>query len=256
MKYTCVTSMHKGHFDYIGGVMLESWKKYWPSDAEMIVYAEGFEYQDPDPRVKFINWENYCKILHDEFCNKTTDTSTMRFAKKGFSFLHAMETMSNEKIIWVDADILFFKNVTSSLLDPLLPSNKLIALFDTFYQANPTYTLEQYVDYKSRNSMAAESGFLIIDTTHKNYKKYVENYRNLFTSDAKDPCLSLWYDGEVAVAAAREFLVDVEDLSKLRTTNKTQTPLNKSHLAEYFNHQKGKVKKGYTLADLRGFCNL
>ena len=97
MKYTCVTSMHKGHFEYIGGVMLESWKKYWPSDAEMIVYAEGFEYQDPDSRVKFINWENYCKTLHDEFCNKTTDNSTRRFAKKGFSFLHAMETMSNEK---------------------------------------------------------------------------------------------------------------------------------------------------------------
>jgi len=256
MKYTCVTSMHKGHYDYIGGVMLESWKKYWPSDAEMIVYAEGFEYQDPDPRVKFINWENYCKTLHDEFCNKTTNNSTRRFAKKGFSFLHAMETMDNEKIIWVDADILFFKNVTNSLLDPLLPSNKLIALFDTYYQVNPTYTLEQYIDYESRNSMAAESGFLIINTNHKNYKRYVENYRNLFTSDVKDPYLSSWYDGEVAVAAAKEFLIDVQDLSQLRLTNKTQTPLNKSPLAEYFNHQKGKVKKGYSVDDLRKFCNL
>ena len=256
MKYTCVTSMHKEHHDYIGGVMLESWKKYWPSDAEMIVYAEGFECQDPDPRVKFISWEHYCKTLHDEFCNKITDNSTRRFAKKGFSFLNAMESIDNEKIIWIDADILFFKNVTNSLLDPLLPSTKLIALFDTFYQVNPTYTVEQYIDYKTRNSMAAESGFLIINTHHKNYKKYVENYRNLFTSDIKDPYLYSWYDGEVAVAAAKEFLIDVQDLSQLRLTNKTQTPLNKSPLAEYFNHQKGKVKKGYSVDDLRRFCNL
>ena len=65
-----------------------------------------------------------------------------------------------------------------------------------------------------------------------------------------------WYDGEVAVAAAKEFLIDVQDLSQLRLTNKTQTPLNKSHLSEYFNHQKGKVKKGYTVSDLRKFCHL
>ena len=56
--------------------------------------------------------------------------------------------------------------------------------------------------------------------------------------------------------AARDFLKDVEDLSQLRLTNKTQTPLNKSKLSEYFNHQKGKVKKGYTVDELRKFCNL
>lgn len=256
MNYVCVSSMHKGHFDYIGGVMIDSWKKYWPAAAEMIVYAEGFDYKDADPRVKFINWEEHCKSLHDEFSRKTDDNSTLRFAKKGFAFLHAMETINNKKIIWIDADILFFKKITESLIDPLLPSNKLVALFDTYYQINPNYTLEQYIDYTTRNSFAAESGFLIINPFHNNYKKYVDNYRNLFTSPVKDSCLYSWYDGEVAVAAAKEFLIDVQDLSQLRLTNKTQTPLNKSHLSEYFNHQKGKVKKGYTVSDLRKFCHL
>lgn len=256
MTYTCITSMHQGHIDYIGGVMLDSWKKYFPKDSRMIVYAEGFEKISNDPRITFISWEDNCKEIHAEFCKKTDDSSTQRFAKKGFAFLHAMENNTDTKLIWIDADILFYKNITNHLLDPLLPNDKLIALFDCFYQLKPNYTKEEYLDLTNRKIMAAESGFLIINPKHKNYARYVNNYKTLFTSNTKDPALVSWYDGEVAVIAAREFLEDVEDLSKLRLTNKTQTPLNKSPLAEYFNHQKGKVKKGYTVDILRKFCNL
>lgn len=256
MKYTCITSMTLGHFERIGGVMIDSWKKYWPKDAKMIVYAEGFDHTSTDDRVSFIKWEDFCVTDHAEFCKKTNDSSTQRFAKKGFAFLHAMENPDRERIIWVDADILFYKNISEQLIDSLMPSNKVVSLFDCYYQANNNYTLEEYIDKDNRPQMAAESGFLIVNTKHKNYISYVKNYRKLFTDSTKDPGLVSWYDGEVAVLAARDFLIDVEDLSNLRLTNKTQTPLNKSKLSEYFNHQKGKVKKGYTIFDLRKFCNL
>ena len=256
MKYTCVTSMTPGLFERIGGVMLDSWKKYWPNDAKLIVYAEGFEHASTDSRVTFIRWEDYCIEEHTAFCEKTNDNSTRRFAKKGFAFLHAMENLVGERIIWIDADILFYKEITEKLIDSIMPLNKVVALFDCYYQANNNYTIEEYIDKNNRPQMAAESGFLIVNTIHENYNLYVKNYRKLFTDKNKDPGLVSWYDGEVAVLAARDFLKDVEDLSQMRLTNKTQTPLNKSKLSEYFNHQKGKVKKGYTVDELRKFCNL
>jgi len=256
MKYTCITSMTKNHFDYIGGVMLESWKKYWPIDSKMIIYAEGFIPVDSDQRISVVKWEDLCLKEHEDFCKKTDSNSTRQFAKKGFAFLNAMENSDRERLIWIDADILFFKTITENLIDSIIPSNKVVALFDCYYQENSNYTLEEYIDKEKRQKMAAESGFLIVNTIHRNYNTYVSNYRNLFTSKVKDPGLDSWYDGEVAVLAARDFLIDVEDLSKLRLTNKTQTPLNKSKLSEYFNHQKGKVKKGYNVNDLRKFCNL
>ena len=246
MRYECITSMNQKIYNQIGSYMIDTWLKCWPSDSKLIVYAEDIEIKQKDPRLQILNFSEYCQTDLDNFSTLTDDPRPLRFARKGFSWLHAMENTKSEKLVWLDADLLFYKNINYTLLDDLLPAKKLIAFFDCYYQKNPDYTIEEYLDWKNRGKMSAESGFVIIDTSHKRYQHYVEEYRRLYLAEETHSTLARRYDGEICVAAARTFLQFVEDLSSLRTTNKTQTPLNRSKLTKFFTHHKGKVKDGFT----------
>ena len=245
IKYRCITSMNQGIYDNLGSYMIDTWLKNWPSDSELVVYAENVGIKQKDNRLKILDWFEFCQEDQNKFSKITNDPRPLRFSKKGFSWLHAIENPDSERIVWIDSDITFYKKINYDLLDGLLPSNKLIALFDCYYQLNPNYTPEQYLDVNNRGKMAAESGFVIIDTIHPKYKDYVKEYRNLYLSKETDPALVRRYDGEVCLVAARNFLDQVEDLSLLRTSNKTQTPLNRSKLSVYFQHHKGGVKDGF-----------
>jgi hypothetical protein len=258
MKYEFVTSMHKPYFDHIGRVMLESWLHYWNREnMTLTIYAEEFDYDFNDKRIIWKDWRKHCESNHKIFVEKSagiTPGSSARFAKKGFAFLDAMKKTSADRLVWLDADLLFFKTIDYERFDRLLDDKKLIAFFDQFYATYPEYTHEQYTDKESRKLYGAESGFVVLNPKHSNYKQYVENYKSLFLEGSDR--ITHWYDSEVVVLAARDFLNDVFDLSSLRTTNKTQTPLNRCWLTEYFNHQKAKSKSQYSIKELRDLCGL
>jgi hypothetical protein len=256
MEYICITSMNEKHINGIGKYMLESWEKFWPDNSILIVYLEGCT-RESSKNIKFVSWEDSCQEKWKNFCQNEQDVNSRRFAKKGFSFLHAMKEYKNQAkiILWIDADILLQQNISTQLIKELLPQKKLVALFDCYYQRNPDYTESQYLDTNERKKFGAESGLVLLNTTHKDYDEYVENYEDLYTSSVKHESLTSWYDGEIVLSAARNFLDQVEDLSKLRTTNKTQTPLNRSKLSTYMTHMKGKVKKKRTNADFKEIIN-
>jgi hypothetical protein len=256
MKSEFITSMHKPYFDHIGSVMIESWLKYWNDhDCKLIVYGEGFYHNFKTDKIVWRDWDEYCKIPHSHFSSKIKGPA-ITFAKKGFSFLDAMKKSSAERLIWVDADLLFFKKMPEDKFDTIIPQGKLIACFDQYYTNHPNYTKEEYVNIETRNNYGAESGFVVLNTKHKNYNEYVKEYDSLYTSEPRNKLITHWYDSEVVILAARNFLNDIEDLSKYRTTNKTQTPLNKSWISEFFNHQKAKSKLNYSKEELRKLCNL
>jgi hypothetical protein len=249
-NYTCVSSMTKKMHDHIGSVMIDSWSRYWPGGT-LILYLENFFINSND-KILINDWNNCCEDEHKNFAVAINDKSSIRFAKKGFSFLHAMENIETDYLVWIDADIIFHKPLPYEKLNSIL-ENKLIALFDCYYQDNPNYTYEEYIDAKNRPFMAAESGFVILNTKHSNFLEYRKNYRRLLTASSKPAECRYWYDGEIAVISASDYLDQVVDLSKLRSTNKTQTPLNRSWMAEYFTHQKGRSKESYTNEELRKF---
>lgn len=250
MKSTCVTAMNKDIWDSIGKYMIDTWIKYWPQDSMLKIYAEDFFPSNiNDSRIQIIDWTSTCKNDWEIFNINSKDGRSKRFAKKGFSFSHAMFNNETDYLIWLDADILSYKKFNHDDVLSVLPEGKLIGFFDTFYQVISKYTQEQYTDIEFRstarnghNSFAAESGFVVINTKHKLFDAYKNNYRFLFLEKEKSKYLDRWYDGEVCVVAAIEFLDQVQDLSKLRTTDKSQTPLNRSWLVEYFMHMKAKSK--------------
>ncbi len=247
MIYSCVTSQTPNIYNHLGSHMIDTWLRCWPAESQLTIYAENVNIKQQDPRIRVLDWHEHCSEDYHNFrTNITRDKRTSRFAKKGFSFLHFLENETADNLVWLDSDLLFYKQIPESLLESLLPNNKLIALFDCYYQENPEYTTEQYNDCQSRGRMAAESGFVIINKNNSCYDEYVKNYRTLYTSAEPHPALWKRYDGEICLVAACEFLDQVEDLSKHRNTNKTQTPLNRSWLGEYVSHHKGRSKDGYS----------
>jgi len=258
MKYQFVTSMHKPYYDHIGQVMIESWLKYWNrADMELVVYGEDFNPGLDDSRLVWKDWREHCEEDHTHFVNIAAGLSKGRartFAKKGLAFLDAMKNTKADRLIWLDADLLFYKEIDYDRFDALLDDDKLIAFFDQFFGTHPKYTQEEYINLDTRKSFGAESGFVIVNPAHNNYGQYVKNYKTLYSE--KDPEITHWFDSEVVVLAARPFLKQVFDLSSLRTTNKSQTPLNRCWLTEYFSHHKAKSKTQYSIKQLRDMCGL
>ncbi len=242
MKYSCITTMNQDYYNHIGKYMIKSWLHYW-KDYTITVYVEDFQLPITDDRIIQKDWWEYCFDSWRVFDINCDDNRCKKFAKKGFSFLDSLENPIAENLIWLDADLIFKKPMDDEILNKVAPNKKLISLFDCFYQHSPNYTLEEYLNTSTRPFYAAETGFMVINTNHKNYNEFVKNYRTLYTSEKMNEKIIKWYDTEVTVLSAFNFLDQINDLSKLRTTNKTQTPLNKTWLGEYVSHQKGKVKE-------------
>ena len=242
MKIVCFTSMHKPYYDRIGKLMIESWSKFWPEDCELIVYQEGFEIEK-FKNVQGVSWEDNCLEPWKKFDKKVNGKilNASRFAKKGFSMIAGMKDIECDLLIWIDADVITNTFFPKDKIESILPEEKLIGFFDTYYQVNPNYTEEEYLS-KDRPFTSAESGFVLINKNHKNFNRYLSEYEKLYTADIKSKIVGEWFDGNVCASAALNFREDVEDLSKLRTTNKSQTPINKSWLYEFVYHAKANQK--------------
>jgi hypothetical protein len=245
--------MNKPYYDKLGKLMIDSWSKFWPEETELIVYQEEFEIEKVD-RVTGISWEDNCLVDWTEFSKKIKGPAAV-FAKKGYSMIAGMKNIDCDLLIWLDADLISWKEFPVDKVLSILPDNKLIAFFDTYYQFNPNYTHEEYLN-KSRIFSAAESGFVVINKNHKNFKEYASEYERLYNSKDRPPEVGEWFDGNICSSAALDYRTEIVDLSLLRSTNKSQTPINRSWIFEYCYHAKAKQKNGIDLSEFRNRLGL
>lgn len=227
-EYICVTSMSRSYYEFIGKYMIESWSKFWATD--LIIYSEDDLSFLNSANIFYKDWNSPCLSLWNNFCKMPVHESEKKFAKKGFASLESWKSLDSKKIIWIDADMIFRKSVSSNVLDKLLPNDKLISLF------THNYCPGRY------NGLSSESGFYIINTQHIDFKNFILEYERIYTSNFVPTEISSLGDHKILALTASRFQDQVEDLSKYRTTDKTTTPLNHSWLSEYMNHYKGTVK--------------
>jgi len=222
--------MNQEYYDVVGKAMIDSFLQYTAYNCKLRVYAENITSSIPiDNRIDYYDWNISCKKSWQQFKNKCTDNLSVKFAKKGFAFLHALETIKERYFVWIDADILFLKSIDKKFLISTIQDN-LIGIFDH--------------SYLNLGGYSAESGYVIIDTQHKSFNKFVELYKKYYTADSKPAQIDRWYDGQICMLAASEFK-KVYNLSKLSYNNTSHTPLNDSPLNEYIVHYKGKKRKRF-----------
>lgn len=240
-----MTSMHQPYYDHIGKHMIESWQKYWPENIKLYFYAEKMSYKTDDPRIKVVDWDKSCFEGWNEFAKNTTDGNAQKFGKKGWASLHGWKHIDADYIIWLDADMLFSKEITEEVIRQTINDDQLVALFDTDYQRKEPV----------RTVWSAESGYVIVNKNHKHFNDFVKKYEEYYRLSTKPDGIVNWWDNEILMLTASSFIDYVHDLSQHRRTNKTQTPLNHCFLGDYMSHFKGKSKKSRTQDEFTTFTN-
>lgn len=231
MNCVPVTSMSKDYFDNIGHVMIETWLKHWNIDSPLHLYSEDDMSFLNSEKIKFINWNDHCYNQWLQFSMTDPHESELKFAKKGYSLIHAWETLDYDKIIWFDADIIFLKKLDTELFEKINPNDRLISLFTHLYCP------DRYV------GLSSESGLIVVNKNHRNFLDFLSEYKRIYDLGFTPEEISGRGDHKILMLAAYKFYSEIEDLSKYRTKDKTTTPINHSWISEYITHYKGNVKK-------------
>mgnify|MGYP003344957668 CR=1 FL=1 len=228
-----ITSVNQQYWDIIGRDSIQSWLQHWSTDFRLTVYVEEFTLPLVSDRIQQIGFQDLdpdYSVLQQE----SWHPSVRRFAKKAYSFIHAMQHSRSRWIIWLDADVITQQRVNWALWQPLLRKDFLCTYMGVTYttdkQGNPGHWL------------VPETGVFAVNQRHSLYQRFRDEYcRRYRERDCQD--LRRFYDNDVFGAAVK-CLPDamVNDLCR-DLTKHYKTPLKHTVLGPYLSHFKAKHSK-------------
>lgn len=140
-----------------------------------------------------------------------------KFCRKMFALYDASQYKG--KIAWVDADIIFKKQVSDNFLDKILQ--------------------DVYVAYLGRKKTHSETGFVALDTSHKLHDLFMTLYIRTLTTgafmDLKYCCDSDVFDHIKKLLSPPE--------NNLNISGDENHPFVNSILGQYMDHLKGPIRK-------------
>ena len=225
MNYAAFTTMNRDYYDHCGRSMLRSYKKCLSDLMPMYVYNEdGFEVKVKT--VTEMGWHESPE--YTAFQERHSNSHVKKFAKKGFSVIHAMKNISCNRLIWFDADTILQNEIPQQLLELISPKDVLSTHFSVWHWKN------------EREWHSCETGFFILNKNHPAFSQFYETYRDIYVNDRSDE-LRRFYDGEVY---GRTVELMEKKGHKMMNLNpgKHKTPISRSVLAPYLNHFKAGVK--------------
>jgi len=230
MKLEIITSFNQKYYDLIGKDAVNSWLKYWPEEYSLTCYVEEFTMPE-HPRIKQISFDNLCKEYF-EF-QKTSVKQIKKFAKKAFTFIHAMENSTADRIIWLDADVITLQALPKSLLLETLPSNVLSTHMGVIYDTTKEGTPGRW--------FVPETGFFAVNTQHELFEQFKKEYkRHYVEKDHKH--LRRFYDNDVYGYVFEKLKAPGYDLGD-KFGKGCKTPLPHTELGVYLKHYKAKGSK-------------
>lgn len=228
-----ITSFNEHYYNIIGRDSVEAWLKYWDNDFKLTCYVEEFELPFKDPRIQEIDFES---LDADYYALQTEDlhSSIKRFAKKAYSFIHAMYHSKANWIIWLDADVITTDYIDWSIIGPILNPYHLAMYMGVTYDT----------DKKGNegNWLVPETGVFAVNTQHPDFTKFRDEYcRRYQERDYTD--LRRFYDNDV-FGAAIKIVPDAKVTDLCANFSKAyKTPLRHTVLGPYLHHYKAKHSK-------------
>lgn len=216
----CVTTMNKEYYDSIGKVMIRSWLKSFPSTYCLHLFLEDFKLDITDPRIIIEDFSEVQDLWNVWWEKRGSNNDRhKKFTFKACSQIAIWNKLKEGKFIWLDADLIFLKEVPDNMFDRVLEN----------------YPLASWGDY------SFESGTVFVNLSHPDWPKILHCYKEIYVGDRGLPEGEKWFDGELLGRAVKDSGVLYNNLNKLCTA-KTNTPLNHSWLGEYMIHFKAKRK--------------
>jgi hypothetical protein len=241
-----ITSFNQLYYDLIGKDSASSFLEHWPADLSLTCYVEGFRMPAHD-RVQQIDFSQ----LESDYFQYQLDTglnhSMKKFAKKAYSFMHAMNHSTAEWILWLDADVITTQSLPIELLQRVLRPDHLAMYMGVTY----------YTDKGGKISgtwLVPETGIFAVNTQHKDFAAFRAEYcRRYHHRDQTG--LRRFYDNDVFGAA----LLSVPDAAVLDLCagfkKSYKTPLRHTVLGDHLVHYKAKHSKAeYVQGDVDGIC--
>lgn len=169
MSVTVVTTLHKDGYDLYGKNNIATWVQYFPTDWNIIYYAEK-HVPDLNPKIQVVDFNEMCPSWDDyystvkERSSKETEVKRINWHKKAlrwsfkmFTLLHAIQNTKTRYLIWLDADVVATKSSPNKWLETCL-NNQCLAGQLEFIKAGGH----------------VETGILIIDLAHPDISKLAD----------------------------------------------------------------------------------
>lgn len=226
------TTMNKKIYDRYGLTMIDSWMNFWSDEFCLYVWCEDDLDLPQNNKIVKMNWDNVNKNWNN-FVTSVNELSDdeKRFAKKAFVMIDSFKKFHTGFYIWLDADTETIGSIDTNTFQDLLNNKYLINLFDVSKVRSTGFKV-----------WAAESGFVLINLDHAEWKTLRENIENPWLTAVKPPVES-WFDGEVLrYASLKVNNNSVNILNRYTDPNRSvmpDKPWNSMWLADYIRHHKG-----------------
>ena len=232
MNIEVITSFNEYYYNLIGKDSLESWLTHWPENLTLTCYVEEFKL----PKLKRIKQIDFSELdpAYEIFQHtKGIGGQERKFAKKSFSFIHAMFNSNADRIIWLDADVITKQKLPLELLMSILPENVLSTHMGVTYLTAKDGTPGRW--------FVPETGFFAVNTKHSDFLNFRNEYRRHFIEqDSKN--LRRFYDNDVYGYVFEKLGSAGLDLCK-DFKKPYKTPMKHTVLGDYLDHYKAKHSK-------------
>jgi hypothetical protein len=237
MNIQVITSFNKTYYELIGKDSLKTWMKFWPEELSLTCFVEEFSLPEQERliQISFDQFDNeYYKIQKSKIGGQAR-----KFSKKAWSFIHAMENIEADRIIWLDADVLTVKTIPLDLIKSLLPDHVLSTHMGVTYDTKKDGTPGRW--------FVPETGFFAINKHHPSFENFKSEYRRRYV-ELDDTDLRRFYDNDVYGSVFESLSVEGLDLCG-DLEKKYKTPLKRTVLGDYLQHYKAKHSKASYVSD-------
>jgi hypothetical protein len=170
-KTTVVTSFGRRQAEAYAFAFVETFRKYWPSCAELVIYHEG-EGSDQWGGRNLIEIKSCASFLerHESENGTNADgeynfrTDAFKFCRKVFAQADAATRLGAGRMIWLDADIVTRRPVPEELLQYLVDDR------DT-------------ITYLGRQKPTSECGFVGYNLDRSNVREFLRVFAKDYSTD-------------------------------------------------------------------------
>jgi hypothetical protein len=262
LKFDVVTSFHKTAYDLYGKTFVENFINRFPEDVNLYVVINDFMFESTDPRVIVLdidaehpryaairqNWKERPECTGLVPSSQDTEqipawlaltgasnismsaANALKYSYKVIAQYIVYQKTKADRLLWLDADVFIFDNVTYSLLEKMAPSDTEVV----------SYLGREYVEpdwHTGRGS--TETGWLCWNTQLAN--DFITEYAELYVT-GKVLALENRADGNVFDYLKPIYKSKGSHLKNLGNPEWGHDPFNNSDLGTCMDHRKGGLK--------------
>lgn len=247
MKYTVVTTFNADGYNRYGQRMIQTFLQNWPSDIQLVVYAEDCAVAESAPNlavhdlavaspelVKFKQqWAGVPRangdVSTDPVRSRRKDSGkgfkwdAVRFSHKVYAIFAAARTYNTDWLIWMDADMVCHSPIGTEFLDRMCASDKDIC-------------------FLGRANKYTECGLYAMNLRSKSTARFLEVFQQYY-DDAEQGIFRLmeWHDSFVFDHVRKIVSLQGLDWSSHLITGEGH-PLINTEWGAYLDHLKGDRK--------------